>query len=158
MLIKTFIKSLLNFLERERKVLLSKYQSLKYNQIYHTHTIIRIHILHFIDYNRSRKSNYNIEENVELRQKISWKCVQYDRRARLDKISFQGTAAVNLIGTFIRGWRRNDDGWKDEPTGEKERLLYPFTKCRGQATKSIAYRFPRTQRLPNRSETILMAG
>lgn len=24
---------------------------------------------------------------------------------------------VNCIGTFVRGWRRNDDGWKDEWAG-----------------------------------------
>lgn len=52
-------------------------------------------------------------------QKIGLKYVRYDRRARLDKIFFLEIAAVNLIGTFIWGWRRNDDGWKDEPTGER---------------------------------------
>lgn len=52
-------------------------------------------------------------------RKIGLKYVRYDRRARLDKIFFLEIAAVNLIGTFIWGWRRNDDGWKDEPTGER---------------------------------------
>ncbi|XP_025074363.1 uncharacterized protein LOC112552720 isoform X1 [Pogonomyrmex barbatus] len=70
----------------------------------------------------------------------------------------------------VKEWQQSTllaPSFKDEDemtTGERtnrqgeECLSYPFTKCRGQATKSIAYRFPRTQRLPNRSETILMAG
>ncbi|XP_025074364.1 uncharacterized protein LOC112552720 isoform X2 [Pogonomyrmex barbatus] len=73
------------------------------------------------------------------------------------------------LETFVE-WQQSTllaPSFKDEDemtTGERtnrqgeECLSYPFTKCRGQATKSIAYRFPRTQRLPNRSETILMAG
>lgn len=51
------------------------------------------------------------------------KCVWYDRKARLDKIFFLGMAAVNLIGTFIQGWRRNDDGWKDESAGGRVPFL-----------------------------------
>lgn len=41
---------------------------------------------------------------------------------------------------------------------ERQKGGFALTKRGDRATDSIAYRFPRTQRLPNRFETILMVG
>lgn len=82
-----------------------------------------------------------------------------EESARLDKISFfLGTVAALLAPSSEDEDEMRTSERMDERQGGKSAFPYPFTKCRGRATKSIAYRFPRTQRLPNRSETILMAG
>lgn len=77
-------------------------------------------VLYSVDHNRIWKSNHNIEADEvtegQLKMYTIWS------KARPDKI-FLETAAVNLIGTFIRGWRRNDDGWKDESTEGKSAFL-----------------------------------
>jgi len=94
--------------------------SIIYSRIYISYVYI-LRISYSVN-NQSQKSNYNIEGIDELTKdqlNVYW----YDWRMSIDKIFCLGTVAVNLIGTFIRRWRRNDDGWKDEPTGGKSASL-----------------------------------
>lgn len=119
---------------------------------------------------------YNI--SLRLKSRVSWSeyragwrierrsDARFDREeiARLDKISL--SLSFSRDGSSQPYWHlhprmKTKWRWAKEWTsgrGERAPFPYPFTKCRDRATKSIAYRFPRTQRLPNRSETILMAG